>query len=108
MTRYPDPKKPMKTATARQDEATALAIGALTYLAQEPERLSRFLALTGLGPDAIRAAAAQPGFLAGVLDYVCADETLLCGFAAEAALAPEEVERARQALGGKRWERDFA
>lgn len=97
-----------KTGAAPQEHATGLAAQALGYLAADIERLSRFLALTGIAPDAIRAAAAQPGFLAGVLDYVCADEAVLCGFAEEAGVAPPVVERAREVLGGQRWERDFA
>lgn len=95
-------------AKAQAEEATALAIRGLTYLAADSERLSRFLALTGLDPSAIRAAAKEPGFLAGILDYICAEEDLLRGFAAEAAIAPQDIERARETLGGRRWERDFA
>jgi hypothetical protein len=98
----------MTDTSARKEDAAALAVRALAYLAADTGRLSRFLALTGLDPDAVRAAATQPGFLAGVLDYVCADEAVLCGFAADAAVAPPEVERAREILSGRRWERDFA
>jgi Protein of unknown function (DUF3572) len=83
----------------------ALAIEALSYLANDPEQMSRFLALTGIDLGAIRAAAREPNFLAGVLDHVCGDERLLIAFAAHAGIAPEEIGRARHALGG-RWERD--
>lgn len=78
----------------------ALAITALSFLAGDPERLGRFLAVTGLGPETLRQAAARPGFLAAVLDYLAGDETLLLAFAANAGLAPEAVVRARQRLGG--------
>ena len=37
-----------------------LAVQALAFLAADPERLGRFLAVTGIGPDAIRRAAADP------------------------------------------------
>ena len=40
----------------------------------EPERLGRFLALTGIGPPEFATAAREPGFLAGVLDHLAADE----------------------------------
>jgi Protein of unknown function (DUF3572) len=42
--------------------AESLAIAALAFLAAEPGRLGRFLALTGIGPESIRAAAHQPQF----------------------------------------------
>ncbi len=48
-----------------------------SFLATDPERLGRFLAITGIGPEAIRTAAADPQFLAGVLDHVVSDEPLL-------------------------------
>ena len=83
----------------RRNAAESLAVQALGFLAGEPERLARFLALTGIGPDRIRAAAASPGFLAGVLDHLASEDALVTAFAAEAGIEPEEVERARRALG---------
>ena len=65
-----------------KEAAEGLAIQALTFLAGEPERLGRFLAATGIGPTEIRAAAGEPGFLAGVLDYLAADDRLIAAFAA--------------------------
>jgi hypothetical protein len=82
--------------------AETLAARALGYLASDPERLGRFLALSGLDPTAIREAARGSGFLPAVLDHVLADERLLVEFAAAEGLRPEAVGRARQALGGDR------
>ncbi len=87
------------------EAAETVAIQALSYIAAEPERLGRFLALSGIGPAEIRAAAAQPGFLAGVLDYVVSDQDLMTGFAAESGHKPSTIDAARMALGGD-WERD--
>lgn len=78
----------------------ALAIAALSFLAAEPERLGRFLAVTGLGPENLREAAARPGFLAAILDYLASDETLLVAFAANAGVDPETVARARRGFAG--------
>lgn len=89
-----------------RDEAVALAIQGLGHLAAEPERLSRFLALTGLDPAEIRTAAREPGFLAGVLEYLAADEALLVAFASEAGVAPGAIEEARLALAGQSRERE--
>jgi hypothetical protein len=89
---------PKRSAT-RGDESV-IALQALTFLASETERLERFLALTGLGPDDVRARASEPDFLVGVLDHVLADEPLLLAFCAEAGLAPEIPARARARLAG--------
>src|SRR5262245_29035034 len=90
---------------AQREAAEALAIAALGFIAAEPERLGRFLTITGLGPDSIRAAARDPRFLAGVLDHVTGDEPLLRAFAAEHGIDPGEVTRARDMIAGARWER---
>ncbi len=89
-----------------KEAAEGLAVQALTFIAQDGERLGRFLAETGLGPAEIRVAARDPGFLAGVLDHVASDQRLIESFAAAAGLDPAEVDKARFALGGD-WEREF-
>jgi uncharacterized protein DUF3572 len=89
----------------RQEAAEELAIAALGFIAAEPERLGRFLAVTGIGPETIRDAAREPQFLGGVLDHIAGDERLLLAFASENGLDPSEVNRARDVLVGH-WERD--
>jgi hypothetical protein len=97
-----------KPATkASRKAAESLAIQALSFIAADPERLGRFLAATGIGPGDIRAAAREPLFLAGVLDHIASDESLLTGFAADANANPREVERAQTTLSGRRYERDM-
>ena len=85
---------------ASVDSARTLAVSALAFIAADSDRLSRFLGLTGLGPDNLRTAAAEPAFLGSVLDYLAADEGLLVAFAAEAGLKPESVVRAHAVLRG--------
>ena len=84
------------------DRAAAenIAIKALTFLTGDPERLARFLALTGLGPETIRAAAGSPGFLKAVLDHVAGHEELLVGLADEMGTRPETIAEARRLLAG--------
>ena len=82
------------------DSARSLAVGALAFIAADSDRLTRFLNLTGLGPDNLRTAAADPAFLSSVLDYLVADEELLVAFASDAGLKPEAVARAHAALCG--------
>jgi Protein of unknown function (DUF3572) len=86
--------------SANLDSARSLAVGALTFIAADSDRLSRFLSLTGLGPHNLRTAAADPAFLSSVLDYLVADEGLLVAFAADACLKPDAVARAHYALRG--------
>jgi len=80
--------------------AEAIAIAALAHIAQDVEMISRFSALTGIDPTGLRAAAETPGFLAGVLDFLCTDEPLLLAFAANAGIDPTDVDTARQTLAG--------
>jgi hypothetical protein len=89
-----------------KQQAEAIAINGLNFLAADGERLVRFLDLSGLDPASIRAAARDPGFLAGVLEYINADERLLMAFAGDAGMEPGVVGRAFHALGGGIWERD--
>jgi Protein of unknown function (DUF3572) len=93
-------------APTRQ-QAEGLAIQALTFIAGDPERLGRFLAITGIGPGEIRAAAREPGFLAGVLEYMASDDRLMSAFAAENNLNPADLDRSRVALAGGPWEREI-
>jgi hypothetical protein len=91
------PKAPRVT----RELGEKLAISALAFLAQDPERLGAFLSQSGIGPQMIRKAAADPAFLAGVLDHVVADEPLLLAVADYAGVSPETVEQAHLALSGE-------
>jgi hypothetical protein len=90
-----------------RDQAEALAIQALTFIAGDSERLGRFLAVTGIGPAEIRSAASEPGFLAGVLEYMASDDRLIGAFAGETGVDPTNVDKARIALTGGPWEREL-
>jgi hypothetical protein len=96
-----------KSKSNPRQAAEALAVQALTYLGQDPERLGRFLSLSGLGPQSLRTAAQETGFLAGVLDHIASDERLLVDFATQAGFAPTDIDRARRVLGSGDWEPDM-
>jgi hypothetical protein len=89
-----------------REEAEALAIQALTFIAGDGERLGRFLAITGIGPTEIRSAAREPGFLGGVLEYIASDDRLVAAFAGDMGLDPVAIDTGRAALSGGLWERD--
>ena len=82
------------------EAAAEAAIEALAWLAADESRLERFLAISGLGPENLRKAAAEPRFLAAILDYLASNEALLVDFARDSARSPEEVARAHAVLRG--------
>jgi hypothetical protein len=96
-------KKPPPPA---RESAEMLAIQALSFIAEEPERLSVFVSATGIDIAAIRDAARQSDFLAGVLEHMLGDESLLIAFAESAGVDPADIGRALRAFGGN-WERDL-
>lgn len=90
----------MARATNATPAAETIAARALGYLAEDPERLGRFLALSGLDPSSIRQASQSAGFLPAVLDHILSDERLVVEFAEREGIPPEAIPRARLALGG--------
>lgn len=81
-----------------RERAEAVAVEALSFLGRSPDRLVRFLEVTGMEPGTLRAAARTPSFLAGLMDYVAADEELLLAFAEDAGATPDSVMQARHLL----------
>ena len=88
----------MPKQSSMQDESEALAVRALGFIAADPELLPRFLAITGIDASAIRRAAAELGFLAGVLQFILAHEPTLMRFAEETGTPPAAVGQALRAL----------
>ena len=78
-----------------------MAVLGLSWLAADPERLDKFLSLTGIDHGAIRETAQQAGFLSAVLEHLCADEDSLLAFAAESGLAPDVISGAAVTLSGQ-------
>ncbi len=89
----------MATSPSRE-HAELLAVTALGFIAGDPDLLPRFLAITGIEAPEIRAAAAEPGFMAGVLDFLLAHEPSLVAFTTAAGIDPASVQQARRALPG--------
>lgn len=80
------------------DSAETIALAGLAFLADDVQRLGRFLALTGLGPAELKAEAHSARILAAVLEYLLQDESLLLAFAANNGLAPRLIRPAQQLL----------
>jgi hypothetical protein len=77
-----------------------MALELLAFIARDEVALGRFVAETGLSPDTIAAQVQDPTFLAGVMDFVLGDESLLLAYAANAGIDPHAVLRARSKLPG--------
>ena len=89
----------MKSHPPAQDPEV-IGLAALGFLAGEPDRLMRFLSLTGLALEDLRERAGEPRLLAAVLDHLLGDESLLFLFAESEALHPADVAAARRRLPG--------
>lgn len=87
--------KPLRLSFA---EAEIIALKGLGFLAADPERLSRFLALSGVSPSDVRSAAADRHFLAGILNHLLQDESLLLTFTADEDLDPRLPAQAAEIL----------
>jgi hypothetical protein len=82
------------------EQAEAMALRVLAFLAGDEERFHRFLLSTGTTPDDVRRRAGEPDFLSGVIDHLLTDDALLIAFAEDAALEPAAVVAARRRLPG--------
>jgi hypothetical protein len=96
-------KKPVHNP---REVAEIVAIQALSFIAGDPERLGLFLAESGIGPETLRHSAADPRFLASVLDFVMRDDATVKAFASVSQLHPTNIAAAHQALNDPQWERD--
>lgn len=90
-----------KRSGQSQADSEQIAFEALRFLAEEPERLVRFLELTGLTPQDLRQSAHEASTQAAILDHLLGDESLLLVFAAHAGISAEAVSEARNMLTGR-------
>ncbi len=80
------------------EQAEILAIQALGYLADTQEELQRMLTATGMDIEAAKQSMQSQEGLAGLLDYICQDESILLGFCETLRIQADEPMRALQAL----------
>jgi hypothetical protein len=79
-------------------DAQALALNALGWILGDEDRAERFLSLTGLTPDTLRASLGQPSLLRAVVDHVCAHEPDLVAAADALGVEPQQLAAARGGL----------
>ncbi len=85
-------------ADAQPTDAQAIALLALATAVSDERRAQRFLDLTGIGTDEIRARAAEPALLAALLRFLEAHEPDLLAVAEALDIRPEALVEARRAL----------
>lgn len=83
-----------------QDTAELIALRALSWLVANDELLPVFLGATGAGEADLRARAAEPEFLASVLDFILMDDAWVLAFCAAEGVDGAAVMRARAGLPG--------
>ncbi len=84
--------------TLSNEAAQEIAISALSHLAGDDDLLMRFAALSGIPTSDMRAAAGEPGFLVGVLDFFLSHEPDLLAWTSTESIDPEQVAVARHVL----------
>lgn len=84
----------------QRDSAEILAMRALGWLIAQPDELGAFLNQTGIDPGQISALAAQPSFLAAVMDFVLEADARVIGFCDAQGLRYSEIGQARAHLPG--------
>lgn len=80
------------------DEAETIALNALGFLADSPNRLELLMQQSGLDPAAIRERATDREFLVAVLDFLMANEALLVDFCQTTQTEPQAVQMANHVL----------
>jgi Protein of unknown function (DUF3572) len=93
------------TGPFEQEAAETAALTMLTWLAGQEELFGAFLASTGASVSDIAGKAAEPLFLAAVVDFIMSDDSYVIGWANENGRKPETVLQIRAGLpGGQSWD----
>ncbi|MGC6399885.1 DUF3572 domain-containing protein [Sphingomonas sp. FW199] len=79
-------------------DSSIIALHALAWVLGDSGRATRFVDLTGLDPETIRARAGDPVLLAAVIDHLCAHEPDLLACADAIHQSPDALVRAGRDL----------
>ena len=85
-------------ADAQPTDAEAMALVALATALSDERRALRFLDLTGIGTDQLRARAGEPALLAALIRFLEAHEPDLLAVAEAMGVKPEALVAARREL----------
>ena len=88
----------------KQELAETEALTMLAWLAAQEDVFGAFLAFSGASVDVVAGKAAQPEFLASVVDFMMSDDAYIIAWAQGAGRKPETVLQIRAGLpGGDHW-----
>ena len=87
-----------QTPNNSPNDSEVLGLAALASTLGDSRRAQRFLDLTGIGTDELRARAAEPSLLSALLRFLEAHEPDLLAVAEELGVGPELLVEARREL----------
>ena len=92
--------KPLSSSSEAHthDRSDILALSALGWVLQEPDRAERLLSLTGLTPDDLRSGLANPEVQSAVLEHLANYEPDLIAAAVALGVEPAELTAAHRQL----------
>ena len=79
-------------------DPAGVSLRALAWVLSDTVRAERFLAVTGLDPDGLRAAVGEPATHLAVLDFLCAHEPDLIAAAEALGLTPAQLAAMRDRI----------
>lgn len=88
------------TLSMTRSAAETLALKALGWLINSPDELGRFLNISGSSTEELRARAADPVFLAAILEFLLTDDSLLGTFCEAEAVDYRQMHIAVRVLEG--------
>jgi hypothetical protein len=85
-------------------ESSDIILKLLVFLSQDEERMTRFLALSGIDPQDLRERHGDPVFQGFLLDYLFQDDQTTSAFCDDVQISPEALMRVRRKMpGGEEW-----
>lgn len=84
----------------KQENAETIGLRALAWLAANDEIFPVFMGSSGASLDDVKAGAADPAFLAAILDFLTMDDAWITQFCDDAGLPYDAPLQARRALPG--------
>jgi len=88
----------LNKSEASIDDPAGFALAALAWVLSDTPRAERFLALTGLSPETLRAAIGEAATHRAVLEFLCAHEPDLVAAAESLGLRPDALAGLRDRL----------
>lgn len=84
----------------KQGDAQTIALTVIGWIVADTGRAERFLAVTGLDPDQLRAGLGQSAIQAAAIDFLLSHEPDLLACASAIGVKPEAIAAARDGITG--------